>query len=460
MTKHYESIVVGAGAAGMNCCLELQKGDREYLLISPNIGGRICNDEVRHMNYGAVFYFGTYKYMLQSGLMIEGPDVLPKLSMGSCHHDNGKQHEPISPTTAKDMPSLLRYMKWMREEFIPRYSKFKDDCTVMEVQTALQLDPMINQLYTESAEHFIERMGFGPIAYDLISMFAHACTGTKIKDLTALDYLNTVQPLTMQIPPLKLLFCLKRFDFDSEGTKNRLSQGSGDVLIDEVSAVQKLDQGWGVTTATGQEFTCDNLVMASPAKDTKALLEGIEGVPELDVRRASQLTGYLVRGQINKDYSDHDLHLFDDTIPIIYIAKRFDGDYEVFTEVDFEETRKFDQYFDSWEVIGKKYWSHALYTAAHEALPQLLAPGLIMAGDVNGLGMEPACISGIYAANVILGKNVDGDPARVTPAPAPALTGDCPAPESSVKKAAPFVAAGAAAAAAVALAVKLLGRRK
>jgi hypothetical protein len=30
-----------------------------------------------------------------------------------------------------------------------------------------------------------------------------------------------------------------------------------------------------------------------------------------------------------------------------------------------------------------------------------------MAGDVNGLGMEPACISGIYAANKILGKTVD-----------------------------------------------------
>ncbi|MEI2997764.1 MAG: hypothetical protein V8T51_00560 [Senegalimassilia faecalis] len=58
-------------------------------------------------------------------------------------------------------------------------------------------------------------------------------------------------------------------------------------------------------------------------------------------------------------------------------------------------------------VVGKKYWEYALYTAAHEALPQNLAPGLIMAGDVNGLGMEPAAISGIYAANKILGKTVD-----------------------------------------------------
>lgn len=305
-----------------------------------------------------------------------------------------------------DAPSLLRYMKWMREEFIPRYNKFKDDCTIMEVSAALERDPMIKQLYTESAEDMIKRLDFGPIAHDLVSMFAHACTGTKIKDLTALDYLNTVQPLTMQIPPLRLLFDLKRFDFDAEGTKERLGQGSGEVLIDEIASVKKCDEGWEVECTAGK-FTADNLVLATPAIDTQRLLEPVEEVEPLDIRRASQLTGYLVEGEIKSEYRKHMLHLFDDAIPIIYVAHRFDGDYEIFTEVDFEESRKFDEYFDSWRVIGKKHWPYALYTQAHEALPQNLAPGLIMAGDVNGLGMEPACISGIYAANKIMGKTVD-----------------------------------------------------
>ena len=409
MKKHYETIVLGAGAAGMNCCLELQKAGREYLLVSPNIGGRICNDEERHMNYGAVFYFGTYKYMLASGLLKGTVDVLPKLSMGQCHHDNGKSYEPVSLTTVADAPSLFSYMKWMRDTFIPRYAAFKDNCCTMEVSAALELDPMIKQLYTESAEHFIERMKFGPICHDLISMFAHACTGTKIRDLTALDYLNTVQPLTMKIvgvPPLNLLFDLKRFDFDSEGVRRRLASGSGEVLIGEASAVARTKDGWAIQV-DGSELTCDNLVMATPAHITAQLLAAGTDLPALDIRRASQLTGYLIRGKARPEYAEHTVHLFDDTIPIIYIAKRLDGDYEIFTEVDFEEGRKFDKYFEQWEVIGKKYWEYALYTAAHEALPQNLAPGLIMAGDVNGLGMEPAAISGIYAANKILGKTVD-----------------------------------------------------
>lgn len=148
--------------------------------------------------------------------------------------------------------------------FIPRYAAFKDNCCTMEVSAALEKDPMIKELYTESAEHFIERMKFGPICHDLISMFAHACTGTKIRDLTALDYLNTVQPLTMKIvgvPPLNLLFDLKRFDFDSEGVKARLAQGSGEVLIGEAASVAKSDGGWAVRVGD-DILTCENLVIS------------------------------------------------------------------------------------------------------------------------------------------------------------------------------------------------------
>lgn len=403
----FETIIVGAGAAGMNAALKLQESDREYLLLSADIGGRIHNDEVRRMNYGAVFYFGTYKNMLASDLLIPGPDVLPSLTDGCCWRDSVHHHTALSPKTGSDAPSLLKYMQWMREEFIPRYTTFKDNCEVMEVQRALEQDPLINQLYHETAEEMIERMGFGPIADDLVSMFAHACTGTKIRDLSALDYLNTVQPLTMKIPPLELMFDLKRFDFDHEAVQKRLSQGSGTVEIDLVTKVEKIEGGWAVETEGGKRYACEWLVMATPAVDTQRLLAPVPEVPDFEIREASQLYGYLIHGQIKQQYTHHSLHIFNDQIPIIYIARRFDGDYEVFTEIDFVEHRMFRNYFDDWEVVGSKYWSHALYTHPNLVLPQNMAEGLIMAGDHNGLGMEPAAISGIYAANKIMGRTVD-----------------------------------------------------
>ncbi|WP_283170984.1 NAD(P)-binding protein [Curtanaerobium respiraculi] len=44
MAFDHKTIIVGAGAAGMNCALDLQKADHDYLLIADYMGGRICND--------------------------------------------------------------------------------------------------------------------------------------------------------------------------------------------------------------------------------------------------------------------------------------------------------------------------------------------------------------------------------------------------------------------------------
>jgi hypothetical protein len=97
-------------------------------------------------------------------------------------------------------------------------------------------------------------------------------------------------------------------------------------------------------------------------------------------------------------YRKHIVHIFGDTIPIIFTRKRSDGQYEVFTEKEID----MGKYFDSYEIVEKVFWPKALFTNPNIVLDQDLAPNLWMAGDHNGLGMEPAAVSGIYAANQIL----------------------------------------------------------
>lgn len=408
MSASNETIIVGAGAAGMNCALELQKAGKPYLMITDNVGGRICNDEERHMNYGAVFYFGSYHNMLDKEKNIIQPtiEVLPSLTQGCCHPDSQTQWAALSGKTFGDLPSLWRYMKWMRTEFLPHYEEFKNNCEVMQVSAALAKDPFMDQLYHETAEQMIARLNVKPIADDLVSMFAHACTGTPPAKLSALDYLNCVQPLTMNLPSMKLVMELKRFDFDSEGMSKRLGSHGGTLEMDTVTSVAKVADGWQVSTGAGKTRTARNLVLATPADVTAKLLESEPSVPPLEVRNASVLYAYLIKGSIKDKYAHHAVHIFNEKTPIIFIAKRFDGDYEIFTEVDFEKGGRMDDYFDKWEVLGTKYWPKALFTNPNIVTNQNPAPGLILAGDQNGLGMEPAAISGVYAANRILGKAV------------------------------------------------------
>ena len=409
-TFDHETIIVGAGAAGMNCAIDLQKAGHDYLLIADYMGGRICNDEERHMNYGAVFYFGTYRTMLSKERNILKPtiDVVPSLRAAACNRGD-EQWAALSGKTAGYFYYLVRYMNWMNNEFLPHYEKFKKNCAVMEVSKALEQDPFIDELFHETADHWMDRLDVRPLCEDLVSMFAHACTGTPPEKLMALDYLNTVQPLTMKLPSMKLVMELKRFDFDSAGMTRRLSEGSGNVLLGNLATkVEREGEGWKVTTNQGVTKSAKNLVMATPPDVTAALLEGIDGLPELKIRTASVLYAYFLENcKIKEHYSHHKVHIFNERTPIIFIAERGNGEYEIFTEVDFEQDGRMEEYFDEYTIAGKKYWDHALFTGPCDATPQNLAPGLIMAGDVNGLGMEPAAISGVYAANKILGRTID-----------------------------------------------------
>lgn len=412
-TFDHETIIVGAGAAGMNCALDLKEAGHDYLLIADYMGGRIFNDTSKHMNYGAVFYFGSYRTMLSKQRNILKPtvDVVPSLTAAACNPDDNRQWSALSAKTASDLPSLWRFEKFMTREFLPHYEKFKKNCEVMEVRTALAADPFIDRLFHETAAQMIERLDIKPIADDLVSMFAHACTGTPPEELMALDYLNTVQPLSMELPSMKLVMSLTRFDFDADGMTARLSEGSGDVLLNTlVTEVEQVESGWKVTTDKGESFTAKNLVMATPPDVTQRLLAPVAAVPDFKVRKPCVLYAYMLKGTPREHYANHDVHIFNEKTPIIYIAKRNPGVYEIFTEVDFEKDNRMGKYFSDYEIIGKKHWPQAMFTGPTEALPQNLAPGLIMAGDHNGLGMEPAAISGIYAANKVLGRTIDDDP--------------------------------------------------
>ena len=424
-TFDHETIIVGAGAAGMNCALDLKEAGRDYLLIADYMGGRILNDTSKHMNYGAVFYFGSYRTMLskQRGILKPTTDVVPSLTAAACNPDDTHQWSALSAKTASDLPSLWRFEKFMTQEFLPHYEKFKKNCEFMEVRDALAADPFIDRLFHETAAEMIERLDIKPIADDLVSMFAHACTGTPPAELMALDYLNTVQPLSMELPSMKLVMSLTRFDFDADEMTERLSEGSGNVLLDtKVTKVEQVEGAWKVTTDTNKTFTAKNLVVATPADVTQRLLQPVAAVPDFKTRKPCVLYAYLLKGTIREHYAHHDVHIFNEKTPIIFIAKREPGTYEIFTEVDFEKDGRMDKYFSNYEIIGKKHWPQAMFTGPTEALPQNLAPGLIMAGDHNGLGMEPAAISGIYAANKILGRTVDDDPAvRATVPAAPYL---------------------------------------
>lgn len=386
MDNKQETIIIGGGCAGMYCAIKLQEAGKPYLMITDRMGGRIMYRKDLKMNFAAVFYFGNYKNMIK--ILTPGPKVLPSLRAGCCHPDETTQYAALSLRTAKHIFQLGKFFLYMRRQFIPHYETFKTNCETMQVKDALKKDQFIEELFYMTADQFVAKMHLQQIADDLISQFAHGCTGSRIKTLSALDYLNCLQGLVCE---------LRIFSFDEDAMTARLRGGKGKVEFDSVTAVRKnVDGTYEVDTKSGKTYNAKNIVLATPANITVEIVKPVVTMPK--IRNASVLYAYLIRGQMKARYRKHIVHIFADNIPIIFTRKRSEREWEIFTEKEID----MGKYFDKYEIVEKVHWPKALFTNPNIVLDQDLAPKLYMAGDHNGLGMEPAAISGIYAANQII----------------------------------------------------------
>ncbi|WP_188055651.1 FAD-dependent oxidoreductase [Oryzomonas rubra] len=384
MEQHHETIIVGGGMAGMFCALKLKEAGKPFLLISDRLGGRTYYKEEFKMNFGAVFYFENYHNVRK--ILTSGPVLIKSIKQIMLHLSETDYYPAFSFRMLKNLPQLIKFKRFMKQ-FIKHYEVYKKNCETMQVKDALKKDPFMEQLFFKSAQQLINELKIGRACSELVSQFVYGCTGAKVHTLTALDFCNCAQGLVMPI-------C--QFAFDENAMQRRL----GSVELDSVVKVDKESGQYKVTTAKGVTYTARNLVLATPAGVTKTLIK----LPK--IRSASTLFAYLVKGTIKEKYRHNDLHCFADTIPIIFVAKRQNGkgEYEVFSNARLN----LNKYFDEHSVLHVKEWPEALYTHPAIVLDQDLGDNLYMAGDHNGLGMEPAAISGIYTANQIIKKAAAG----------------------------------------------------
>lgn len=373
-----ETIVVGGGIAGMSCARKLKENGRDVLLITEDLGGRVCYDPKLHNNFGAVFCMENYDNAFKL-LDEDGPLEVP-LGKLMLHSSPTKAFKGMSPTMIASVPQLLRFKSFMQKHFIPEYAAYKKDCETMPAAKALAKHPKIDRYYHMRASEIIDELGIAKAADNFISKFAYACTGSRVNELNALDFLNVTQGIVVK---------LFNFTLDREKFTNFLD---GRVEIASVRTAEKGDGGWTVRTEEGKTYTAKNLVIATTGLTTQKLL----GIKE--IRQPTKLVSYLVKGIPNQETAKAMAHYYSDEFDVIAIAQRPDGLFNIYSrdEIDLGE------HFSDYEIVDYRIWNEALFTYGTSVLEQDWDENCYIASDVNGLGVEPAAISGIYAANRIL----------------------------------------------------------
>lgn len=372
----HDAVIVGAGSAGLSCAHTLQDAGVDFVVVSDTLGGRLAYDPDLKVNFGAYFVMANYEHARK--LVRRETWINPF----SCrfHDGQGGSFATLSAHSLRRTPGFAAFAAAMAT-FVRHYARFKRNCEYMSQREAMELDPYIGKLFRQPASAFIAEHRLGKVAEDYVSKFSYACTGVDLDSITALDFCNVSQGLVLPI---------HRFSFDAVAERGRL----GNRLVEStVTAHVEKDGVHEVTCADGQTIQARNVVFATPASVTAQFL----GLGE--IRDACQLYVDHVRGTIRPGLDREQMNLFPFSSPVIFTAVQDDGTYLVYAR---EPQIDLGELFTEHTVIARREWEKAMYVSGRAYVEQQYGPTTFVAGDHNGLGLEPTAISGVYAARQIL----------------------------------------------------------
>jgi hypothetical protein len=358
--------------------LRLKEAGQEFLLITDVLGGRICYSEQEEVNFGAYFVMANYNFAKK---LVTRRTWINPFSV-TFHNSETDVFNTVSWHSVKRLPQLIKFYLAMRT-FIQHYNNYKRCCQTMTQREAMGADPYIQKMFEKPASQFIREKGFGKAAHDYIAKFSYACTGVDMENITALDMMNCCMGLAMPI---------HRFSFDRAAMERRLA---GCAAYGTVASLENDGKMFRLTTADGKQYTADNVVLATPAVVTQQLL-GLSG----RLRQTCKLYVYHVAAKLKAKYAKKEMNLFSFESKIVFTAVMDDGSYLVYTREKDEDL--LNMVCESYKLIGFKGWDKAMYVYGQAYVEQQYGERLWVAGDHNGLGLEPTAISGVYAANQII----------------------------------------------------------
>lgn len=373
-----KTIVIGAGVAGISSALKLLEKEDDFLIISDTLGGRMMYSKKEKVNFGALFVMANYH---NAKKLVTKETLLKKTT--ACFHNNDEDYfSLLSIRTLRRSPELMRFVKIM-EVFAQRYEIYKERCLIISQKDALEADPYMNELFYKPASQFIEENHIEKVAFDFVSKFSYACTGVSMDKISALDFLNV--SMGMMVP-------IHRFKFDEDA----MAQKFGEHYIND--KIIKIESKNGIHTLTselGNSYQAENIIVATPAAVTKELL-GLDSI-----RETCKLYVFHVTAKLKPKFSKFEMNLFPFESEIIFTTVQDDGSYLIYTR---EKDADLYKVCESYELINMVSWDKAMYVYGRAYMEQQYGDSIFVAGDHNGLGLEPATISGIYAANQIIKK--------------------------------------------------------
>jgi hypothetical protein len=380
MTKPIETIIIGGGVSGLACGRTLQDNGHDFILLTEEIGGRMLTSQSHKVNYGASYITEDYEHVIP--FMGGGKRIWTH----NCYfHDDSKPISFYRWRTLFEIPKLLRLYRIARD-FRKRLKRLRKRSLHQSQQEALATDAVLKAYVRKPAVDFVRENGLQYLNHTYFSPLFNSTGFIEYDKCNTFAYLDN----------LMALIC-KTYVADHSRCCHLLPNGWAEKIVKcRVTQLHRTTDGLWQVTAGDKTYSAENVVLALPFHNARQLYN----VPQPE----HNIPIYVleVEGERNKCCQNKEVVFFQpQEHDITILWKQTTGTDVIFSKVERPELNK---YYTKHRVVNTVYWKTAVVLSGTEWFAQKLEKGLYLASDYNICGLEDAYITGVYAANQIIGE--------------------------------------------------------
>lgn len=372
--KLNDTIIVGAGISGLACARHLYENNKDFLIVSKDIGGRILTSEDGDVNYGAFFVCSDYHHVnkyVKLGSRIRLRDF--------CFHEGDETYVLFQPMLLRYSFQFLKTLKLLHK-FRKKLRNFRKESETISQKEAIEKDTFLHELYMKNAKNFVKEQNIKKGTDVYLSKALYSTTFSKISEMNAFSFLQFIIPL---ITPIYTFY------FEKEKMINHFQEK---ILRGYVNDVTYKNQQYKIKVAK-QILNAKNIVLASQINWSKKFA-GVKKTNKPVDTNMLHVKGIPKRIIARKDYQ-----LFSYPSIVQAMANLKDGSYLCYYK---KKQANLNDFFKTSEIIAHKYWDIAGTINGHNLIECKRGNNMYLIGDFNVAGLEESYITGIFAANKII----------------------------------------------------------
>ena len=371
------TVIIGAGIAGLSCGRRLSDEGVEFTLVSEDIGGRIRPSRDGAQNLGAYYMMDDYQHVQR---YVKRGRALNML--GSRVHIGDRSYTPRNWRSLAYLPQSLRLRRLLRE-FREHYEAFKQACETTSQAQAIRADPFLWDLYRGSASDLIRKHRIESFVETFAAPGLHGSTFLPVRRLSGFVFLQFTLPMVVPI-----------YEFSFQ--KDAMIAGFEDsIRLGSVARIERDGDAHRLELDGGEVMHARNLVVATPVDVSRRLLK----LGPMKTPVSAHM--FHIEGTLGPAFARETIHLFGQTDSVLAISRHENGSILLCSR---DEEPRFERFFEQHRVLDHHHWDPAFNLEGDMLLECEQGENLYLIGDGNVCGLEDSFITGLYAANRILGR--------------------------------------------------------